>query len=67
MWVLNFVNLSTGGTMFLYNGSPFYPVPDILLRLTEELKSVWSLVGRETLLTYVEQGDHFRYLTKISL
>lgn len=38
MWVLNFVNLSTGGKMLLYNGSPFYPDPDILLRLADKLK-----------------------------
>ncbi|KAH8703858.1 acetoacetyl-synthase [Talaromyces proteolyticus] len=37
MWVLNFVNLSTGATMLLYDGSPFHPEPDTLLRLAEEL------------------------------
>ncbi|KAL4808364.1 hypothetical protein BDV18DRAFT_167923 [Aspergillus unguis] len=38
MWILNFVNLSIGGTMLLYDGSPFHPQPDILLRLVQEFK-----------------------------
>lgn len=38
MWVLNFVNLSNGVSMLLYDGSPFHPGPDILLKLIEKYK-----------------------------
>ncbi|KAL4802567.1 acetoacetyl-CoA synthetase [Aspergillus unguis] len=37
MWILNFVNLSTGATMLLYDGSPFSPRPDTLLQLAASL------------------------------
>lgn len=37
MWVINFVNLSTGASMMLYDGSPFHPRPGVLLQLAEEL------------------------------
>jgi hypothetical protein len=37
MWVLNFVNLSSGASMLLYDGSPFYPRPTVLLELAAEL------------------------------
>jgi acetoacetyl-CoA synthetase len=37
MWVLNLVNLSSGATMLLYDGSPFYPHPTILLELASQL------------------------------
>ncbi|KAJ6002542.1 acetoacetyl-synthase [Penicillium sp. IBT 35674x] len=37
MWILNFVNLSSGATMFLYDGSPFYPEPAVLLDLAARL------------------------------
>ncbi|KAJ0419718.1 acetoacetyl-CoA synthase [Aspergillus carlsbadensis] len=33
MWVLNFVNLSNNISMLLYDGSPFHPGPEILLKL----------------------------------
>lgn len=36
MWVLNFVNLSSGASMLLYDGSPFYPTPTVLLQLAQE-------------------------------
>ncbi|KAF7557422.1 hypothetical protein G7Z17_g639 [Cylindrodendrum hubeiense] len=36
MWVLNFVNISSGAAMLLYDGSPFHPTPTILLQLAEE-------------------------------
>ncbi|KAH7142201.1 acetoacetyl-synthase [Dactylonectria macrodidyma] len=35
MWVLNFINLSCGRAMLLYDGSPFHPRPTILLELAE--------------------------------
>ncbi|KAJ5661517.1 acetoacetyl-synthase [Penicillium maclennaniae] len=38
MWILNFVNLSSGATMFLYDGSPFYPEPAVLLDLAARLR-----------------------------
>jgi acetoacetyl-CoA synthetase len=38
MWILNFVNLSSGATMFLYDGSPFYPEPGVLLDLAARLR-----------------------------
>ncbi|KAH6871223.1 acetoacetyl-synthase [Thelonectria olida] len=37
MWVLNFVNLSSGAGMLLYDGSPFHPRPTVLLELAEEI------------------------------
>lgn len=37
MWVLNFVNLFCGKSMLLYDGSPFYPQPTVLLELAEEV------------------------------
>ncbi|KAM6517587.1 hypothetical protein FSOLCH5_008551 [Fusarium solani] len=37
MWVLNFVNLSCGAGMLLYDGSPFHPRPTILLELAEQV------------------------------
>ncbi|KAF9891549.1 hypothetical protein FE257_004016 [Aspergillus nanangensis] len=37
MCVLNFVNLSSGATMLLYDGSPFYPDPGVLLDLAGKL------------------------------
>lgn len=37
MWVLNFVNLSCGAGMLLYDGSPFHPRPTILLDLAEQV------------------------------
>ncbi|VUC30742.1 unnamed protein product, partial [Clonostachys rosea] len=36
MWVLNFVNLSCGSAMLLYDGSPFHPRPTILLELATQ-------------------------------
>ncbi|OCK80940.1 acetoacetyl-synthase [Lepidopterella palustris CBS 459.81] len=39
MWVLNLVNLSTSATMLLYDGSPFYPDPSVLLRLSTQLNA----------------------------
>ncbi|KAH7131834.1 acetoacetyl-synthase [Dendryphion nanum] len=37
MWVLNLINLSTASSMLLYDGSPFHPRPDILLKLAESV------------------------------
>jgi len=37
MWVLNFANLATGASMLLYDGSPFHPRPDMLLKLADEV------------------------------
>ncbi|KAI9745063.1 MAG: hypothetical protein M1818_001341 [Claussenomyces sp. TS43310] len=37
MWLLNFINLSSGASMLLYDGSPFHPHPTVLLRLAEEV------------------------------
>lgn len=37
MWVLNFVNLSCGKSMLLYDGSPFYPRTTVLLELAAEV------------------------------
>ncbi|KAH6977418.1 acetoacetyl-synthase [Ilyonectria sp. MPI-CAGE-AT-0026] len=37
MWVLNFVNISSGAAMLLYDGSPFHPTPTVLLQLAEEV------------------------------
>jgi acetoacetyl-CoA synthetase len=37
MWVLNLINLSTASSMLLYDGSPFHPTPDILLKLAESV------------------------------
>jgi acyl-coenzyme A synthetase/AMP-(fatty) acid ligase len=42
MWVLNFVNLSIGVSMLLYDGSPFHPQLDVLLELAEKLGWVES-------------------------
>ncbi|KAL2674289.1 hypothetical protein Neosp_012740 [[Neocosmospora] mangrovei] len=37
MWVLNLLNLSSGKSMLLYEGSPFYPEPTILLKLAQDV------------------------------
>ncbi|KAJ3456121.1 hypothetical protein MRS44_016144 [Fusarium solani] len=37
MWVLNLLNLSSGKSMLLYEGSPFHPEPTILLKLAQEV------------------------------
>ncbi|KAF4468065.1 acetoacetate- ligase [Fusarium albosuccineum] len=37
MWVLNLINLSCGASMLLYDGSPFYPRPTVLLELAEKV------------------------------
>jgi acetoacetyl-CoA synthetase len=37
MWILNLVNLSSGATMVLYDGSPFFPSADTLLQLAAKL------------------------------
>ncbi|KAI0136179.1 acetoacetyl-synthase [Xylariales sp. AK1849] len=37
MWVLNFVNLSSGASMLLYDGSPYHPSPTGLLRLAQDI------------------------------
>ncbi|KAJ9144947.1 Acetoacetyl-synthase [Pleurostoma richardsiae] len=37
MWVLNFVNISSGRSMLLYDGSPYHPSPTILLQLAEDV------------------------------
>ncbi|CAK7199033.1 hypothetical protein SEUCBS139899_001701 [Sporothrix eucalyptigena] len=36
MWVLNFINISSGKSMLLYDGSPYHPKPTTLLELAEE-------------------------------
>ncbi|EXM13442.1 acetoacetate-CoA ligase [Fusarium oxysporum f. sp. vasinfectum 25433] len=35
MWLLNFMNLASGASMLLYDGSPYNPRPTILLELAE--------------------------------
>ncbi|PTD02514.1 hypothetical protein HYE67_002964 [Fusarium culmorum] len=35
MWLLNFMNLASGSSMLLYDGSPYHPRPTILLELAE--------------------------------
>lgn len=37
MWTLNLLNLSCSSATFLYEGSPFYPRPTILLEYAEKL------------------------------
>jgi acetoacetyl-CoA synthetase len=37
MWLLNFINISSGASMLLYDGSPFHPHPTILLQLAEKI------------------------------
>ncbi|KAL1900145.1 hypothetical protein Sste5346_002455 [Sporothrix stenoceras] len=37
MWVLNFINISSGKSMLLYDGSPYHPKPTTLLDLAEEV------------------------------
>ncbi|GAB7352396.1 hypothetical protein MBLNU459_g2826t2 [Dothideomycetes sp. NU459] len=37
MWVLNLVNISSGRSMLLYDGSPFHPRPTILLELAQDV------------------------------
>ncbi|KAF5707250.1 acetoacetate ligase [Fusarium globosum] len=35
MWLLNFMNLGSGASMLLFDGSPYHPRPTILLELAE--------------------------------
>jgi len=37
MWLLNFINISSGASMLLYDGSPFHPHPTVLLQLAEKI------------------------------
>ncbi|CAK7236806.1 hypothetical protein SCUCBS95973_009734 [Sporothrix curviconia] len=37
MWVLNFINISSGKSMLLYDGSPYHPKPTTLLEVAEEV------------------------------
>ncbi|KAJ5060426.1 acetoacetyl-synthase [Bipolaris maydis] len=37
MWLLNFMNLASGTSLLLYDGSPYHPQPTILLELAERI------------------------------
>ncbi|KAH8896919.1 acetoacetyl-synthase [Thozetella sp. PMI_491] len=37
MWVLNFVNISSGRSMLLFDGSPYYPTTTVLLQLAQDV------------------------------
>lgn len=52
MWVVNFVNLSCGKSMLLYDGSPFHPTPTVLLSLAEQ-------VGYDQIHQFILQGINY--------
>lgn len=37
MWVLNLVNLATGASVLVYDGSPFHPDETQLLKLVDQI------------------------------
>jgi acetoacetyl-CoA synthetase len=37
MWNWFVSSLATGATLVLYDGNPFYPAPDALLKMADEL------------------------------
>ncbi|KAI4598064.1 hypothetical protein KJ359_003873 [Pestalotiopsis sp. 9143b] len=43
MWIINFVNLSSGASMLLYDGSPYHPSPTTLLSLAQDLGYLMDL------------------------
>lgn len=68
MWVLNLVNLSTASSMLLYDGSPFHPTPDVLLRLAKSVGYVLSTVkSSKRALSENFQGHCIWYITTISI